>query len=115
MVGIMYPSAAWLIFATGFWLEGGCNPDFGECDPFFDFIRPFLFILGMPNLVVWSVIEYFGVQLPTIFILGDQAHTQIAVINTVVVPAVFVPLTLIWTTIGATFQWLIRDIKKQFA
>ena len=112
LCGIIYTLVAWIVFATGVSFGDSCDTNDESCS-FFVFIRPMLFIIAAPNLIVWLPLVYFLVQMPLVTIFGDQASSYLATVNTIVVPAVFVPLTvLLWATIGAAIQEISRRIRK---
>lgn len=112
LAGLIYTLIAWFLFAAGTSIADSCDTNDESCRTFV-LIRPLLFIIVAPNLMVWMPLEYFIVQMPLVSIFGERASSHLATVNTVVVPTVFVPLTvLIWTTIGAAIQEFSRRIRK---
>lgn len=112
LAGLIYTLVAWLLFATGASFGDSCDTNDDSCRSFV-FIRPMFFIIAAPNLMVWLPLEYFLVQMPLVLAFGDQANSHLATASTIIVPAVFVPLTvLLWVTIGAAIQTLSRRIRK---
>lgn len=112
LAGLVYTFAAWILFASGMSIADSCDTNDDSCRTFV-LIRPLLLIIVAPNLMMWMPLEYFLVQMPLVSIFGEQANLHLATVNTVVVPAVFVPLTvLIWVTIGAAIQEFSKRIRK---
>lgn len=110
--GLVYTLVAWLLFALGMSIADSCDTKDESCRTFV-LIRPLFFIIVAPNLMMWMPLEYFLVQMPLVSIFGEQANSHLATVNTFVVPAVFVPLTvLIWATIGAAIQEFSKRCRK---
>lgn len=112
LAGLIYTLVAWLLFATGVSFGDSCDTNDESCRTFV-LIRPLFYVIAGPNLMVWLPLEYFLVQMPLVSIFGDQAGLHLGMVNTAVVPIVFVPLTiLLWVTIGAVGQEIFRRIRK---
>lgn len=115
LAGMIYTLTAWLLLMLGVSFGDTCDISSEICTQF-SLTRMPLFILTIPNVMVWSMLEYFVVQIPLVSILGNEVNSYLVMVNTIMIPAVFVPLTiLLWATMGAATQELIRQTKHNLS